>query len=797
MSRVLWCFLVLSAMACRTAPSDGSKDGSVVGDDDGLLTDNDGDGFAGDDDCDDTDAATNAGAAEICNGVDDDCDGEVDEGLETTWYADADGDGFGDPAAAVDACSAPSGTVANDTDCDDTDALVFPGAPEVCDDRDNDCDVEVDEGVTTDFFPDADGDGFGDPERPTAACSAPDGHVGVDLASDCDDAEPDVFPGNSEVCDERDNDCNGLVDDGVQIEFYIDLDGDDWGDPATTTEACVVPEGYSDTPGDCDDSAAAVNPDASEVCNGVDDDCDAAIDDADSSLDPSSGGGTWYVDADTDGFGNSSAAVVACAQPPGTVSDATDCDDTNTAVSPAATEVCNAIDDDCDGAIDDADSSVDASVGGGTWYTDADTDGYGNASTATQMCTQPSGTVTDATDCDDTDSSVNPRATEVCNTIDDDCDGAIDDDDSSLDTATATTWYADLDSDGYGDPDNTLLTCDQPTSYDTDATDCDDSDAAVNPGATEVWYDGVDSDCDGADDNDADGDGDPSEAYGGTDCDDSDPTVYGGVGCRPTVTCSHPDPTTLAANDPSGISDIAFDENCDAWLPTLISGTDYVYRMDSSGSTTVYSGTSNHNIGSIALDPTSSAFAVGYNNVNYVGYSTSSTIPVIATSSPVTGSVWSNSYLDQSPASIAFDSTGCIWVPNFSGSGTLDCIETDGTENNVLSGLSYIESVGLDSAETVYVAISDTIYSVNTATGTLTTEFVAANTVLDFVFDYNDDLYVENNSGEIELSPADGSASSTFATVSGQGKLAIAPDGYLVRVIPWPVGAASYEEWAL
>ena len=118
------------------------------------------------------------------------------------------------------------------------------------------------------------------------------------------------------------------------------------------------------------------------------------------------------------------------------------------------------------------------------------------------------------------------------------------------------------------------------------------------------------------------------------------------------------------------------------------------------------------------------------------------------------------------------------------GSGTLSCVETDGSSTVVLTASSYIESVGLDSSEDLYVSVGDTIYSVDQSAGTLTAEFVASGTVLDFVFDYNDDLYVESNVGEIELAPADGSGSSTFATVSGQAKLAISPDGYLVRVIP-------------
>ena len=392
---------------------------------------------------------------------------------------------------------------------------------------------------------------------------------------------------------------------------------------------------------------------------------------------------------------------------------------------------------------------------------------------------------------------MNPGASEVCNSIDDDRDGDIDDADASLDTSTATTWYADLDTDGYGDASNSLRACDQPSLYETDNTDRDDGDRTISPGATEVWYDGIDQDCDEADDYDADGDGDPSKSYGGTDCDDTDSSVYGGTGCRPVASCTHPDASTLETYDPSGIVDIVFDDDCNAWLPTLISGTDYVYELDASGNTTVYTGTSNHDIGSIALDPSSSGFAVGYNNVNYVGYTTSSTIPVILTSSNITGSAWSNSYLNSSPSSIAFDSTGCIWVPNLSARGTLSCVETDGSSTVVLTASSYIESVGLDSSENLYVSVGDTIYSVDQSAGTLTAEFVASGTVLDFVFDYNDDLYVESNVGEIELAPADGSGSSTFATVSGQAKLAISPDGYLVRVIPNPVSPASYEEFPL
>ncbi|MFO7962810.1 MAG: MopE-related protein [Desulfobacterales bacterium] len=124
------------------------------------CTDADGDGYYAEAtgcwpvDCDDTDAAINPGAVEVCDGKDNDCDGEVDEGVQNIYYQDADGDGYGDPMNSIQDCSAPSGYVTDNTDCDDTDASVNPGAAEVCDDGiDNDCDGEVDEGCSVNQAP--------------------------------------------------------------------------------------------------------------------------------------------------------------------------------------------------------------------------------------------------------------------------------------------------------------------------------------------------------------------------------------------------------------------------------------------------------------------------------------------------------------------------------------------------------------------------------------------------------------------------------------------------------------------
>ncbi|MFN7143931.1 MAG: MopE-related protein [Myxococcota bacterium] len=158
-------------------------------------------------------------------------------------------------------------------DCDDADPTVHPDAVEVCDEVDNDCDDRVDEGVTDPFYADVDGDGFGDPSARVDACAADPGWVSD--ATDCVDTDATVFPGNPETCDLLDNDCNDLVDDGVELPFYRDLDADGYGDEGDVAWACEVPAGYVVPLGDCDDTEATTSPAYTEVCHdGIDNDCD-------------------------------------------------------------------------------------------------------------------------------------------------------------------------------------------------------------------------------------------------------------------------------------------------------------------------------------------------------------------------------------------------------------------------------------------------------------------------------------------------------------------------------------------
>jgi hypothetical protein len=430
----------------------------------GYVTDNT--------DCDDASATVYPGATETCNTIDDDCDGTVDDGVQTTYYADADNDTFGELSSTTTACSAPAGYVSNSTDCNDASATVYPGATETCNTVDDDCDGTIDNGVQTTYYADADNDTFGELASTTAACSAPAGYVSN--STDCNDASASVYPGATETCNTIDDNCDGTIDEGVQSTFYADADNDTFGELSSTTTACSAPTGYVSNSTDCNDASNTVYPGATETCNTVDDDCDGTTDEGVQT--------TFYDDTDNDNYGDLNITTLACTAPSGFVANSTDCDVNNGAVNPGAAEACNGVDDNCDGTTDEGVQS--------TFYADADNDTFGELSSTTTACSAPAGYVSNSTDCNDANNAVYPGATETCNTVDDDCDG-------STDEGVQTTYYADADNDTYGSTSSSTQACSLPAGYVTNNTDCNDAVSTTYPGAMELCVNNADDDCDG------------------------------------------------------------------------------------------------------------------------------------------------------------------------------------------------------------------------------------------------------------------------------------------------------------
>ena len=598
----------------------------------GMYADADGDGFGdpndpvascteapgvvgNDTDCDDSLGSTHPGAAEVCDGVDNDCDGQVDEGATdgTLWFEDHDDDGFG-AGDGLSSCSPLDGRTSVDGDCDDDDPTVFPGAEEVCDLADNDCNDLVDDGATdaAAWYADDDGDGYGDDADRTFACTPPSGRVAV--GGDCDDSDPSVhpeswwysdgdgdgvgavasgavqqcsqpagyeassddcddtdataYPGAIEWCDSVDNDCNGVVDDNATdaTEYFVDADGDGYGAPGLSLWACADPgPSYADNDADCDDTRSEVNPDHAEVCDGEDNDCDGLIDIDDPGLTEVP---TWYPDEDGDGAGAWAGGVWSCDPLSGYVLDGTDCDDTDGEIYIGAIELCDGVDNDCDALVDGADA-----VDSDPWFSDFDGDGWGDPATGSWQCEGLSGQVLDGTDCDDTDPAVHPLAAEpcdatrdlncdgsfgfsdldgdgfvacedcndaeplaypgaveVCDEADNDCNGLVDDDGLG---GYPWRWFVDDDNDGYGLSWDYITWCEpsSPPGYSQVGGDCEDEDSAVHPFAPEVCN-LIDDDCDGVippEEVDLDGDGQTPVSCGGTDCDDSQPLVFLGA----------------------------------------------------------------------------------------------------------------------------------------------------------------------------------------------------------------------------------------------------------------------------
>jgi large repetitive protein len=463
-------------------------------------------------DCDDLDPNNFPGNLEVCSdGADNNCDGQADEGAAC---ADLDGDG----------------SIAQ-LDCDDADSLVYPGAPELCDRLDNDCDF-----IVPAIELDGDGDGAssceGDCDDNNDSLNLldtdGDGVTSCDLVPDCDDLDAGNFPGNTEICDNADNTCDGVVDEGVTDPFWFDNDLDGDGNPAAMVQACSAPSGFVSTGTDCSDSNATVYGGAAEICDGLDSDCDGVIptveinadgdsqstcqgdcDDADPTiyngapelcdgLDTDCDLVIPSVEADLNGDGYPDCILVD-SDGDGFTADV-DCNDSDSAINPGASEICNYVDTDCDGVVDNALQQL--------YYPDADGDLFGPTASGVSFCPGdvaiPASFVSTGGDCDDTSAASNPSAVEACDGEDNDCDGAPDTNELDLDgdgimpcagdncPDDANAGQEDLDSDGLGD------VCDDDADGDfiLPPFDCDDMDSTISPALPEVCDGTTDEDCD-------------------------------------------------------------------------------------------------------------------------------------------------------------------------------------------------------------------------------------------------------------------------------------------------------------
>ncbi|MGV3610926.1 MAG: MopE-related protein [Fluviicola sp.] len=473
---------------------------------------------------------------------DDDCDDTNNTiGLPMMYYVDADGDTYGDASATgVPSCTTIAGSVTNNTDCNDNNAAVYPGATEIPNNGiDEDCNGSdlntlgsnlamyeftghacltpnvavtaqpanavfsnyASAGVNcasgTNYY---NNDGwnmtatidlteYNSFKITPASCYALDlnqvkflhrvsGSAGTTatahLRSSLDGFATDLFtytfvaPLGTDINETVNlSSAFDAIADSVEFRFYItgmgaagttyrndnvivvgninaltpttyyaDADGDGFGNPAVNQSACSAPAGYVLDNTDCDDTNEDAYP-----------------------------GAVWFQDTDGDGLGNSAVTLTQCTQPANYVADNTDCDDTDDQIGSVV-----------------------------MYYVDADNDGFGDADdTGTSSCAPIAGSVTNNDDCDDNDEDINPSATEVCDGVDNNCDGDTDE------GFTVMTYYEDADNDTYGDATSSVQDCAQPTGYVTNDDDCDDTNAAIHPGATDNTGNGVDENCDGVD----------------------------------------------------------------------------------------------------------------------------------------------------------------------------------------------------------------------------------------------------------------------------------------------------------
>ena len=427
----------------------------------------------------------------------------------TTWYQDSDGDGYGNLTVTLQNCGQPVGYVANSTDCNDAASAVNPGAVEVYNGIDDNCNNTVDEGFTPlNYYLDNDGDGVGGATFVVNVTSPGPNYTLI--SGDCNDNNPNIFPGNTEICDNLDNDCDLLIDEGLTfVSYYQDLDGDSYGNASVMLSSCTPPLGYVLNSTDCQDNSASINPAAFDIPgNGIDEDCsglDAPIVPLILGLYEFTGASACPVTSNL----VTSQPVNALFSPFSNLG--VICSPTANVFSASAWNLSNTIDlnqynefsvvaDSCFGlnlssfAFNHRTSSTGGSP---TWILRSSLDNF-----TTNIGSGLSGNNGNVV-LDDT-VLLSPAFLNIyqvtfrlyLTNI-----GAVGstwrvDNVSVYGNVVATApqlYYADMDGDGFGNANNPLLSCTLPLGYTSNNTDCNDNDSLINPLTT--WF--VDADLDG------------------------------------------------------------------------------------------------------------------------------------------------------------------------------------------------------------------------------------------------------------------------------------------------------------
>ena len=185
---------------------------------------------------------------EICDGIDNNCDGNIDEGVTTRYFEDQDQDGFGNNDQVEEACNQPPGFVTIGSDCDDENDENFSSASEVCNEVDDDCDGEIDEDLAFGYLQMRTVMDTATKHSPSDCMN--EGYVFNDDWMIPTQMYTHIMMNSVMVSQDRD----GRIDETGNLTYYADADADGRGDDNTMVQTCVVPAGYVQMGGDCDDT---------------------------------------------------------------------------------------------------------------------------------------------------------------------------------------------------------------------------------------------------------------------------------------------------------------------------------------------------------------------------------------------------------------------------------------------------------------------------------------------------------------------------------------------------------------